>query len=276
MIAKIPIKSRTSILMFAYILFLVPPVTFCQDTLEQRQPLELVFADSIVPQDRHEAMLTTGFWYSRRDTQRKTSLAQKIEWGLSDKLQVSILAQLLNGSKETTRMRHGIGDLEVGARYTWAKVGSEYTHVALAFDAGFPTGNVEHGLSEGNYTLSPSVLISRELRAGKYHVFATTGWEFITKRRHTSQFEKVSRDSFFSNGGISFHSGRGWSVCEVSLSSDRWSGGDETKIILTPSYVWRYARRGELLFGIPIGLTSSSQHIGAVVKFTFELGGKRE
>jgi len=31
-----------------------------QQTLEQRQPLELVFADSIVPQDRHEAMFTTG------------------------------------------------------------------------------------------------------------------------------------------------------------------------------------------------------------------------
>ena len=35
-------------------------------TLEQRQPLELVFADSIVPQDRHEVMLTTGAWYSRQ------------------------------------------------------------------------------------------------------------------------------------------------------------------------------------------------------------------
>jgi hypothetical protein len=37
-----------------------------EPSLEQRQPLELVYADSIVPQDRHETMLTTEaghFWW---------------------------------------------------------------------------------------------------------------------------------------------------------------------------------------------------------------------
>jgi hypothetical protein len=29
-------------------------------SLEQREPLELVYADSIVPQDTHEMMLTSG------------------------------------------------------------------------------------------------------------------------------------------------------------------------------------------------------------------------
>jgi hypothetical protein len=52
-------------------------------TLEQRQPLELVFADSIVPQDRHEMMLTTGGWYSRpRGDIHDALLTQKIEWGI--------------------------------------------------------------------------------------------------------------------------------------------------------------------------------------------------
>jgi hypothetical protein len=30
------------------------------------------------------------------------------------------------------------------------------------------------------------------------------------------------------------------------------------------------------LLGVPIGLTSSADHIGGVVKFTFELGGPGE
>jgi hypothetical protein len=37
--------------------------------------------------------------------------------------------------------------------------------------------------------------------------------------------------------------------------------------------VWRVARRAELLIGVPVGLTSSTDPIGGVPKFTFELGG---
>ena len=61
-----------------------------QQTLEQRQPLELVFADSIVPQDRHEAMFTTGGWYSKQQGDTHAALlTQKVEWGILDTLQVS-------------------------------------------------------------------------------------------------------------------------------------------------------------------------------------------
>jgi hypothetical protein len=61
-----------------------------QQTLEQRQPLELVFADSIVPQDHHEAMFTTGGWYSKQQGDTHAALlTQKVEWGISDTLQVS-------------------------------------------------------------------------------------------------------------------------------------------------------------------------------------------
>jgi hypothetical protein len=69
------------------------------------------------------------------------------------------------------------------------------------------------------------------------------------------------------------HLGHGWAIGELSVSSDRWSGGNDTQASFTPSYVWRLARRSELLLGIPIGMTSSTNRIGGVVKFTFELGG---
>jgi hypothetical protein len=52
-----------------------------EQSLEQRQPLELVHADSIVPQDLHEMMSTTGGWYSQRDGIHDGLLTQKIEWG---------------------------------------------------------------------------------------------------------------------------------------------------------------------------------------------------
>jgi hypothetical protein len=245
-----------------------------QESLEQRQPLELVFAESIVPQDRHEMMLTTGGWYFRNGVLRNASLTQKVEWGISDHLQVSAFMHLVNSSNLGGSTMTGMGDIEIGARYTWSTVGSQFTHLAVALDAGLPTGNPRRGLGEGTYSVSPSVLFSRELRHGKYQLFTTTGIEFIARRRRLESWQNVPRHSIFSNGGISLHAGHGWVIGEISVSSDRWNRGSETRVTLTPSYVLRLGRRAELLFGVPLGLTSSTDQVAAVIKFTFELGGR--
>jgi hypothetical protein len=238
--------------------------------------LELVFADSIVPQDRHEMMLTTGGWYSRpRGDIHDALLTQKIEWGVSDKLQISTFVNALRSSNQNGSTSTGMGDLEIGARYTWATVGSPFTHIAVAFDAGFPTGNPAKALGEGAYTVSPSLLLSHEFTNSKYQVFTTDGLELVLAHRNVGSSD-VPYHSLFSNSGMSMHLGHGWAIGELSASSDRWSGGRDTQASFTPSYVWRLARRSELLLGIPIGLTSSTNRIGGVVKFTFELGGGEE
>src|SRR5882672_9668753 len=108
-----------------------------QKSLEERQPLELVFADSIVPQDRHETMLTTGVWYFRHHSAHHALLTQKAEWGISDHLQVATFVQVVNSSNALGSTKTGVGDLAVGARYTWSNAGSPFTHVALALEAGF-------------------------------------------------------------------------------------------------------------------------------------------
>jgi Putative MetA-pathway of phenol degradation len=271
-------SNRRAVCLLLLIIVWAPCRQACaqEESLEQRQPLELVFADSIVPQDRHEAMFTTGLWYFRRGSVNHGLLTQKVEWGISDRLQVSTFVELLNSSNESGPRKTGIGDFEIGARYSWARVGSEFTHVALAFDAGFPTGNVQRGLSEGAYTLAPSILVSRELGRGKYQIFTTTGLDFVVKRRRLDPTREGPRNSFFSNSGVTVHAGHGWLVSEVSVTSNGSGHGRETHLTVTPSYVWRLQRRTELLFGIPIGVTSSTDRVGAVIKFTFELGGKPE
>jgi len=259
---------------FSLLLFASGQVYAQPQTLEERQPLELVFADSIVPQDRHETMLTTGASYLRRGFQHNASLTQKVEWGISDHLQVSSFVQFVNSSNSLGPTKTGLGDIEIGARYTWARVGSEFTHLAIALDGVLPTGNPRRALGEGTYSVSPSLLISRELRQGKCQLFSTTGVEFIVKRRRLDPSQDAPRNSIFSNGGLSVHAGQGWAIGEISFSSNRWNGGNETRFAITPAYVWRLAKRAELLVGVPIGLTSSTDRVGTVVKFTFELGGR--
>ena len=122
---------------FSLLLFASGQVYAQPKTLEERQPLELVFADSIVPQDRHETMLTTGLWSFRSGAQHNASLTQKVEWGISDHLQVSSFVQFVNSANSLGPTKTGFGDIEIGARYTWVRVGSEFTHVAIALDAIF-------------------------------------------------------------------------------------------------------------------------------------------
>jgi hypothetical protein len=248
-----------------------------EPSLEERQPLELVYADSIVPQDRHETMLTTGAWYFRSGRINNGLLTQKAEWGISRSLQISATAQLMQTSNVSGSTATGVGDFEAGARYTWAAVGSRFTHIAVALDAGFPTGDVRKGLGEGVYTVRPSLLLSRELGAGTWQIFTTSGIEMVVARRPLNEpIADQPQHAVFADSGASLHAWRGWVVGELSVSSDRWSGGNNTTVLLTPLYVRRIAKRAELLGGMPIGLTSSSNHIGAVIKFTFELGGEAD
>jgi hypothetical protein len=246
------------------------------DTLEQRQALEMVFADSIVPQDRHEMMLTTGAWYSRSGSLHEVMLTQKVEWGITEKSQISGFSNPVHNSNSSGEGVTGMGDFELGARYTWTDVGSRFTHIALTVDAGFPSGDPLTGMGEGAYGFSPAVLLSHEIRGGRYHAFTTTGFDFVLARRQANAPDDISHHVVFVNSGFAARVGSGWTVGEVSFNSNRWSGGDITNVLVTPSYVWRLARRSELLVGLPVGLTSSADNIGAVVKFTFELGGSKE
>lgn len=150
---------------------------------------------------------------------------------------------------------------------------SEFSHVAIALDAALPTGSARRGLGEGVYTVSPSILLSQELRDGRWQLFTTTGIELVAKRRAIKGDGDLPRHVAFSNSGMSFRLGHGWAVGEVHVSSNRWNGGNATEVSVAPSYVWRVAKRSEILVALPIGLTSSAERLTAVMKFTFELGG---
>ena len=230
----------------------------------------MVSADSIVPQDRHEMMLTSGGWYFRDGDVHDAMFTQKVEWGISDRLQVATFVQAIRNTDVAGPSATGIGDFEVGARYTWASVGSQFTHLAVALDAGFPTGDPGTGLGDAMYRLSPSLLASHEFENGRYQLFTTSGLDFVIAHRLPGT---SPHDAFFCNNGLSLHAGHGWAIGEIAVSSNRWNGGSETNVAFTPSYVRRVARRAELLLGIPIGLTSSTDPIGVVFKFTFEVGG---
>jgi hypothetical protein len=218
-------------------------------------------------------MLTTGVWYLRHGSLLDAHMTQKVEWGISNSFQISTFVTPVRRSNAAGSMQTGPGDFEIGARYTWEKVRSRFTHVAIALDAGFPTGNPDKGMGEGVYTLTPSILLAHEFGAGKAQLFSTSGIEFVAATRNLPTSLDTPHHALFSNSGIALHAGHGWVVSELSIDTSRWTGGSDTHCSLAPSYVWRLRRRTELLFAVPVGLTSSTDRIGGVVKFTFELGG---
>ena len=66
--------------------------------------------------------------------------------GISDKLQISSFVNPLHLVKSNGALASGIGDFDIGARYTWANVGSPFMLAALAVEAGFPTGDAIKGM----------------------------------------------------------------------------------------------------------------------------------
>jgi hypothetical protein len=144
----------------------------------------------------------------------------------------------------------------------------------VGFGSRFSLGNPLKGVGEGAYGLSPSILLSHEFARGRYQAFSTVGFNLVLARRRLDPAREIPHHEVFMNSGFSARLGRGWSVAEFSVSNNSWSGGEHTDAAITPSYTWRLARRTELLMGVPIGVTSSADRVGGVVKFTFELGGK--
>src|SRR5438132_12497580 len=53
-------------------------------TLEERQPLELVYADSIVPPDIQEKILNTGIWHFGHRSLHNASYTAKIAEGIPE------------------------------------------------------------------------------------------------------------------------------------------------------------------------------------------------
>src|SRR5689334_13821928 len=97
----------------------------------------------------------------------------------------------------------GFGDFDIGARYTWANVGSPLTHIALALEASLPSGDPIKGMSEGAYGLSPSILLSREFSNGRYQAFSTAGFDLVLVRRSPDPAGDIPRHAVFVNSGFS-------------------------------------------------------------------------
>jgi len=110
----------------------------------------------------------------------------------------------------------------------------------------------------------------RELRKGKYQIFTTTGQDFVVKHRRFDPTGRCRATRSFFEQRCDCSCGHGWLVSELSVTASQrpWR---ETHLAITPSYVWRLQRRTELLFGIPIGVTSSTDRVWSRNQVTFEL-----
>ena len=155
----------------------------------------------------------------QRDNIQDAFLGQKIEWGISAKLQISTFVHVLQSTNQTGSDYNGNGRL--GSRdplHAWATVGSPFTHVA---------GRVRHGkdflsnpakrLGEAAYTVSPSVLLSHEFSKGKYQLLHNR-WScelVVAFTRTVEESEMPHHSIIYSNSGISMHVGHeNWAVGE--------------------------------------------------------------
>jgi hypothetical protein len=244
-----------------------------------KQPIQEIFQTELVyPQEKGEVQLTISPGFRKKDGRRFFGLPVTFEYGLTDSWQVEVeWESFLYHNPADEASTRGIGDLEIGTKYSFMNIKGSDFHAAVGFEVGFPLGNVDKELSEGLIEYEPFFIIAKDFPAlNNSQIFAQVGIGLVqrVKRPTDPDEEEAAAHEFSFNVGCFIPIRQLRYTTEFNFVSNRWNNnGGEKEIYSTPGLVWDLPGKWELGVGLPIGLNSGSEKFKAIAKLTFEFGG---
>ena len=185
------------------------------------------------------------------------------EYGLTDSLQIEIEWQAflhVKPSDSDEESTQGIGDLEIGVRHSWMNIGGSGFHAALGADFTIPTGNADKDLGEGQFAVSPIVVVAADIPSlpGAQAVanFGTDVGE------GSFAFDEAE---WFMNAAFFVPVNRLILTTEFNLSKD--------ESFFTPGVLFHPREGLEFGVGVPLGLTKDSDDYRIALMLTWEFGG---
>lgn len=224
------------------------------DAIEAEQPLQEVFQSELVyPQEQGELQFTFSPEYADGDEHQQWSFPVVIEYGLTDALQVELeWTALVYHDEEGEDTTTGVGDLSIGAMYSWMNIGGQPMHAAVALELGIPTGNEDQELGEGHFTVEPFVILAWDLPfRSDTQVFLNAGVELSD-----------SEEEVFTNLGF-------FTPIGDAIFTTEWNWSEEERY-LTPGLVWQPHEGWELGLGVPLGLNSEADDFRFIFKLSYE------
>ena len=117
----------------------------------------------VYPQEKDEIQLTLFPSFRKNQNTQKTRTLFEVEYGITDALQVIFEWEgLLYKNTQSNPAIAGVGNIEVGAQYSWMGLGDGNTHFSFGNLIEFPVGPVESGLTEGFIEVQPFIVLARD------------------------------------------------------------------------------------------------------------------
>ena len=157
----LPVSFITLILVDPYSSFAEPKKSRGQIV---PQPIQEMFQSNLVyPQEKDEIQFTLFPSFKKSQNAQNIRTLFEVEYGITDALQVIFEWDgLLYKNPNSNPAIAGVGNIEVGAQYSWMGMGDGNTHFSFGNLIEFPVGPVESGLTEGFLEIQPFIVLARD------------------------------------------------------------------------------------------------------------------
>ena len=243
---------------------------------EVPQPIQEMFQSNLVyPQEEDEIQFTLFPSFRKNSNTKKARTLFEVEYGITDAFQIIFEWDgLLYQNPKAGPAVSGPGNIEMGAQYSWMGLGDGNTHFSFGNLIELPVGTVRNGLTEGNLEVQPFAVLARDFPAlNQSQVFVELGFTWADQIRSVSLDSDPALDRFFWNLGAFFPFGSWRATMEINGSNNRWDGGNDNEIFITPGIINKLSREWEIGIAAPIGATRTSDDYRVVgyLMWEFEL-----
>lgn len=252
---------------------------------QEEQPLQELFQSEIVyPQQKGEIQFTLTPRFREGDEGENEDFMEiplRLEYGITDAWQVELgWEAFVNRNPDDGESDSGIGDLQVGTKYSFMNIADSDLHAAGHFQVVFPTGDVDEQLTEGFIRFEPSLILAKDFpELNNLQLFTQAGFSFVerVKEPDNPEDEEPEAHELILNGGFFIPVQQLVVITEINWNNNKWNDdGDKDELYVTPGLVWGLSKSLEIGAGMPVGLTDDSDdfRIIGMATYSFDIGGK--
>lgn len=217
-------------------------------------PLKEIFQSTLVyPQEQGELQIIFSPEYDDGDEFQQWKFPVSIEYGLTDDLQIELeWTSFVYRAPNDENPSNGMGDLSIGAQYSWMNIAELPLHAALSLELGIPTGDEDKELGEGMYAFEPTLTLAWDLPFRRdTQVFINSGAEI-----NDNEEDPFVNLGFFTPIGN-------------TLLTAEWNW-NKNQQYFTPGLVIHPIPEWELGLGVPIGLNQEADNTRVIFSLTYE------
>lgn len=248
-----------------------------EETVKFKQPVQEVFQTELVyPQEKNEFQITLPFTYQKSKEDKHLIIPVNLEYGISDAWQLEIgwnSYQYLYMNSDIAVQ--GIGDIEIGTKYSFMNINDSNFHAAIGFEIGLPLGDEDKELSEGMVEYEPYVILALDFpEFGNAQVFTQAGVSFL-QQEEQEEGEEPETHEISVNGGFFIPFRQLIFTSELNWNASYTKDSSENQFYYTPGMVWNLPSSWEIGIGMPIGLNQESDAYRciAMIIYEFDIGG---